>query len=102
MVPPHLSQTEPVHLQKSTGQAQSNVAGEGAEKTGPVDLRPTENTQPFKPLFLVGSFVLARKPHCYKGQTPYRNPLRVEKALGIFIHPLGWTAMVCEVSEAVQ
>ncbi len=62
----------------------------------PVDLRPTVEVQPFTPLFPVRSYVLARRPYTPKGQSPFRNPMKVEKALGRYTYILSdgqkWSA----------
>ncbi len=62
----------------------------------PVDLRPMVEVQPFMPLFPTRSYVLARKPHTPKGQSPYRNPMKVERVLGRYTYILSdgqkWSA----------
>ncbi len=48
------------------------------EEMVPVDLRPMVEGQLFAPLFLVRSYILARRPYKPKGQSPFRNLMKVE------------------------
>ncbi len=60
----------------------------GNDQLSETEVQPTVGAQPFKPLFLVGSFVLPREPQSLKGQTQYRMPMQVERTLGCYSYIL--------------